>query len=136
MFLGEYTYSLDAKARMFVPASFREELGNEFILCKGIENTLRLYPKSSWDEFVEKLRALPDTEAMAVKLFFFSSAREASLDSQGRLLIPQAYREHAGIDKDVCVLGNYNRVELWSVAAWESFRKDSDLRERMIKLGV
>lgn len=136
MFLGEYLYTLDAKARVFVPAPFREELGEEFILCKGIENTLRLYPKESWKEFVEKLHSLPDTEAMSVKLFFFSSAKAVTLDTQGRLLLPQSYREHAGIDKDVYVLGNFNRAEIWSTQSWDEFKKDSDLKAQMIKLGV
>ena len=136
VFLGEYRYSLDAKLRVFIPVPFREELGNEFILCKGLDRSIRLYPLGSWSKFVEKLCDLPDAEAQEIKLFFFASARQVSLDTQGRLLISQIYREHAGIEHDVCVLGNNNRAEIWAAEAWDSFKDSKSIKEQMIKLGV
>lgn len=139
MLLGEYRYNVDSKGRVSVPPAFRDELGVNFILCKGIDNTLWLYSNKEWEVFVGKLNALPETEARDIKRFFFTSARAVACDTQGRILLPQQYRDHAEIDKDAVVVGNNTRSEIWSASAWDK-QLESMTNEKitaaMLKLGL
>lgn len=139
MLLGEYRYNVDAKGRVSVPPAFRDILGKNFVLCKGIDNTLWLYSESEWNIFVEKLSALPETEARDIKRFFFTSARFLGCDAQGRILLPQQYRDHASIDKDAVVVGNNNRAEIWNEIAWDKQldnMTDEKITAAMLKLGL
>ena len=116
MFMGEYNHSIDAKGRLISPARFRELLGEEFILTKGLDGCLSVYPMDEWKAFEEKLRALPLTNknARTFTRFFVAGATNCELDKQGRILVPQTLREFAGLDKDVVLTGNLNRIEIWS----------------------
>ena len=139
MLLGEYRYNVDAKGRVSVPPAFRDELGEAFVLCKGIDKTLWLYSKIEWGLFVEKLSKLPETEARDIKRFFLSSAKTISCDGQGRILLPQTYRDHAFIDKDAVVIGADNRAEIWSASAWDKQLEsmtDEKITAAMLKLGL
>ncbi len=143
MFIGEYQHSLDSKGRLIVPAKFRDDLGDIFIITKGLDNCLFVYPKSEWIILEEKLKLLPLTrkDARAFVRFFFSGATECELDKQGRILIPINLREHCKIDKDAVIIGVSNRVEIWSKEEWESYNDDEDLSyesiaEKMAELGI
>lgn len=143
MFIGEYQHSLDSKGRLIVPAKFRDDLGDVFIITKGLDNCLFVYPKSEWKILEEKLKLLPLTrkDARAFVRFFFSGATECELDKQGRILIPGNLREHCKIDKDAVVIGVSNRVEIWSKEEWEQYNDDDDLSyesiaEKMAELGI
>lgn len=143
MFIGEYQHSLDNKGRLIVPSKFRDELGDVFIITKGLDNCLFVYPKDEWKILEDKLKLLPLTrkDARAFVRFFFSGATECELDKQGRILIPSNLREHCKIDKDAVVIGVSNRVEIWSKEEWDLYNDDENLSydaiaEKMSELGI
>ncbi|QNO16297.1 division/cell wall cluster transcriptional repressor MraZ [Alkalicella caledoniensis] len=123
MFLGEFQHNLDTKGRIIVPAKFRDDLGEKFILTRGLDNCLFVYPHNEWAIMEEKLKKLPLTkaDARAFVRFFFSGATECELDKQGRILIPANLREYSKIDKDAVIIGVSNRVEIWSKENWEKY---------------
>ena len=94
MFMGEYNHTIDAKGRLIIPAKFREPLGEEFVLTRGLDGCLYIYPMDEWEAFEEKLRALPLTnkDARAFSRFFVAGATTCELDKQGRILVPQTLR--------------------------------------------
>ena len=120
MFMGEYNHTIDAKGRLIIPAKFRETLGEEFILTKGLDGCLSIYPMDEWESFEEKLKALPltDKNARAFLRFFVAGATSCELDRQGRILIPSTLREFAGLEKEVVLTGNLTRIEVWSKERW------------------
>lgn len=143
MFIGEYQHSLDNKGRLIVPSKFRDELGDIFIITKGLDNCLFVYPKNEWEILEEKLKLLPLTrkDARAFVRFFFSGATECELDKQGRILIPSNLREHCKIDKDAVIIGVSTRVEIWSKEEWDLYNDDENLSyeaiaEKMAELGI
>ena len=120
MFMGEYNHTIDAKGRLIITAKFRETLGEEFILTKGLDGCLSIYPMDEWESFEEKLKALPltDKNARAILRFFVAGATSCELDRQGRILIPSTLREFAGLEKEVVLTGNLTRIEVWSKERW------------------
>lgn len=141
VFMGEYSHTIDAKGRLIIPSKFREELGEKFILTKGLDGCLSIYPMDEWKNFEEKLKALPlnDKNARAFLRFFVSSANMCELDKQGRILVPVALREFAGLTKDVVLTGNLTRIEVWSKEKWieNSNYEDMDaIAEGMRDMGI
>jgi len=143
MFIGEYQHTLDDKGRIIIPSKFREELGETFVMTKGLDNCLFVYPKSEWTILEEKLKTLPLTnrDARAFVRFFFSGASESVLDKQGRVLVPPNLREHSKLDKDAVVIGVSTRMEIWSKEEWDSYNDDDNLSydsiaESMAALGI
>ncbi|MGO1369336.1 MAG: division/cell wall cluster transcriptional repressor MraZ [Senegalia sp. (in: firmicutes)] len=143
MFIGEYSHSIDKKSRIIIPAKFRSDLGNTFILTKGLDNCLFIYPEDEWVILENKLKTLPLTrkDARAFVRFFFSGATECELDKQGRILIPNSLKKHAKLDKEATIIGVSNRVEIWSRDEWEDYNNDDDLSyeniaEKMSELGI
>jgi len=142
MFMGEYQHSIDNKGRLIIPAKFREELGDTFVITKGLDNCLFVYPNFEWKIFEEKLKTLPITNANARKFvrFFLAGAVECNVDKQGRILIPNNLRNYSGIDKDVILIGVTNRVEIWSKENWDKYNNEdfdaSELAENMQELGI
>ncbi len=143
MFIGEYQHSLDSKGRIIIPSKFRGELGYEFVITKGLDNCLFVYPQEEWTIVEDKLKSLPLTnrDARAFIRFFFSGASESNLDKQGRVLIPQNLREHSKIDKDAVIIGVATRLEIWSKEIWENYIDEDNLSydsiaERMAELGI
>lgn len=105
MLIGEYRHSLDPKGRVNFPAKLREDLGDSFIICKGLDNCLYVYRMSEWDKLVEKTSALPSSKARTIQRFFFASAVCCEPDKQGRVLIPQTLRDYAGLTGEIAVIG-------------------------------
>ncbi|KYO66672.1 division/cell wall cluster transcriptional repressor MraZ [Thermovenabulum gondwanense] len=143
MFIGQYLHSLDSKGRVIMPSKFREGLGENFILTKGLDRCLFAYPMNEWKVIEEKLKALPlaKKEARAFLRLFFSGAVEAEVDKQGRILIPPILREYAGIEKDVVIIGVSNRVEIWSKEEWDVYSKGQEesyeeIAENLVELGI
>jgi len=143
MFIGEYQNSIDPKGRIIVPSKFRDELGYKFILTKGLDNCLYIYPMDEWNKFQDKLTDLPVTnkDARAFVRFFFSSAVECETDKQGRLTIPQNLREHARIDKDLVTIGVLSKIEIWSKREWDNYSESTNLgsdeiAEKMAEFGI
>lgn len=143
MFIGEYQHTVDSKGRIIMPSKFREDLGLEFIITKGLDNCLFVYPKEEWKALEEKLRTLPLTnrDARAFVRFFFSGAIECILDKQGRILIPNNLRKHAKLVKDAVIIGVSSRIEIWSKEEWDRYNNDDSLSydsiaEKMAQLGI
>ena len=120
MFMGQYNHTIDSKGRLIVPSKYRELLGEEFVLTKGLDGCLVIYPMEEWETFENKLRTLPLTNknARTFSRFFVSGACTCELDKQGRILVPQPLREFAGLDKDVVLTGAINTIEIWNKEAW------------------
>lgn len=127
--IGEYYHTLDKKGRVIVPSRFREKLGESFLVTRGLDNCLFLYPRQEWDSLENKLRSLPFTKAetRAFLRMFFSGASEVEIDKQGRILVPSLLREHAHLNKDVVFIGVSNRAEIWGKEIWEEYSNKSNL---------
>ena len=120
MFMGEYNHTIDAKGRLIIPAKFREVLGDEFVVTKGMDGCLFVFDNSEWQAFAEKLRSLPmiDKEVRQFTRFFLAGAASVEVDKQGRILIPSVLREFADITKDAVLIGVGSRIEIWSKDRW------------------
>ena len=114
---GVYRHSLDAKGRLFIPAKLREELGDTFYVTLSMEKCLTAYSSGMWDDIMEKVRAMPRSKQIKMRPLF-SHAAKCELDSQGRILLPQALRDFAGITKNVAVVGAGLVTELWDEDLW------------------
>lgn len=141
MFTGEYHHSIDAKGRLIVPSKFREQLGNEFVVTKGLDGCLFVYSNEEWQRIENSFREKPLTSAEARKFmrFFFAGAANCEVDKQGRILLPANLREYAGIDKDVVSAGVLSRVEIWSEEKWQNANTYDDMdefAEHMAELGL
>jgi MraZ protein len=140
-FMGEYNHTVDTKGRLIIPTDFREGLGTKFVVTKGFDGCLFAYPQEAWEQFEEKLEALPlvRKEARTLVRFFVSGARMCELDKQGRILVPSVLREFAGLEKDVVLAGATNRVEIWSKSRWAEVSAVDDMEDiaqQMADLGL
>lgn len=115
---------MDLKGRVTVPSKFREDLGDKFFICKGLDGCLFVLSSEQWESFVEKIAAMPMSQGKGIQRYFFSGAAEVEPDKQGRILIPQNLREHAGLDKEVTVIGAAVRAEIWDSARWSDYNLD------------
>ncbi|USB34494.1 division/cell wall cluster transcriptional repressor MraZ [Paenibacillus sp. YPG26] len=128
MFMGEYQHSIDDKGRIIIPAKFRELLGASFVVTRGLDQCLFVYPQDEWGVMEQKLKALPlmKSDARAFTRFFFSGATECEWDKQGRVNLPATLRQYAKLEKDCVVIGVSNRVEIWSRDTWEHYFEQSE----------
>lgn len=126
--MGEYQHSLDEKGRVIIPARFRDALGASFVITRGLDNCLFVYPQSEWSLLENKMKSLPFTrsDARAFTRFFFSGAVECELDKQGRVNIPNNLRSYGRLDKDCVIIGVSNRVEIWGKEHWEQYFQSSE----------
>lgn len=131
MFMGEYNHTVDAKGRLIVPSKFREQLGDEFVVTKGLDGCLFAYENSEWKALEEKLHALPLTNANARKFtrFFLGAATSCEVDKQGRILLPANLREFAKITKDAVLVGVGSRIEIWDKDNWTAANTYDDMEE-------
>ncbi len=140
MFKGEYSHSVDAKGRIIMPAKFREILGDVFVVTKGLDGCLFVYPNDEWKNIENKFREIPLTTKDARKFsrFFFAGAADCEVDKQGRVLIPSILREFAGLNKEVVLVGVLNRIEIWSRERWQENEYDDmdEVAEHMAALGL
>lgn len=133
MFFGEYEHTIDAKGRVIIPAKLRESLGDTFMITKGLDGCLFIYPMEQWTAFETKLQALPlsQPDARAFARFFFSGATEGELDKQGRVMLPPNLREYAKLSKEVLITGAGSRLEIWSKDVRDGYLADSQTPEEM-----
>ncbi len=129
VFTGEYLHTLDQKSRVIIPARFREELGDTFMISRGLDRCIFVYHLNEWSKIEQKVKELPLTrsDARAFTRYLFSGAAEVETDRQGRVLIPQGLREYARIEKEVMIIGVSNRVEVWSAEAWKEYTSAENL---------
>lgn len=123
MFMGEYHHSIDEKGRLIIPAKCREDLGSRFIITRGIENCIYVYPEATFTRIVNQLESLPFTkkDARGFTRFFMSGATAIEFDKQGRMLIPAPIASYAKLDKDCVIVGALERLEIWDKNLWEEF---------------
>ncbi len=138
MFMGEYHHSIDEKGRIIIPSKFRNELGDSFVVTRGLENCLFVYSLVEWNKIVDKLRKLPFTkrDARNFTRFFLSGAAVTELDKQGRANISSSLIDFAELDKECIIIGVNDRLEIWSKDNWENFfntnsDKLSDIAENL-----
>ena len=141
MFMGEYNHTIDAKGRLIVPSKFREQLGNEFVVTKGLDGCLFVYSNEEWKHIEEKFREIPLTTKDARKFsrFFFAGAASCEVDKQGRILLPANLREYAGIEKEVVSVGVLSRVVIWSKDRWQDngdYDDMDEIAEHMAEMGL
>ena len=140
MFMGEYRHTVDPKGRLIVPSKFRELLGAEFVVTRGLDGCLFVYPNDEWENIENKFREIPLTTKDARKFsrFFFAGAADCEVDKQGRVLIPSVLREFAGLNKEVVLVGVLNRIEIWSKERWQENEYDDmdEIAEHMAALGL
>ena len=141
MLIGEYEHSLDVKGRIIMPSKFRDDIGDKFIVTKGLDGCLFAFSKEEWTKFEEKLSTLPisNKDARSFTRFFFAGAIDCELDKQGRFLISSGLREFAGFIKDVIIVGMNSRIEIWSKEKWEETNNNlsaDDIAEKMEMLGI
>ncbi|MBN2853534.1 MAG: division/cell wall cluster transcriptional repressor MraZ [Clostridia bacterium] len=143
MFYGEYLHRVDEKGRTIIPQKFRDELGSSFMLTKGYDNSLFIFPMDEWNKLVSKIEEKPFS-GEAMRKFsrkFFSGATECEVDKQGRLLIPLGLREHSKISSEVYIIGVSSRAEIWDKQAWIDYNSDENgkidsMAKEMAELGI
>ena len=143
MLIGEYEHSLDVKGRLILPAKIREDMGDKFIVTKGLDGCLFGFSQNEWINFEEKLKTLPLTNKNARDFvrFFLSGATECEIDKQGRFLIAGNLREYANLEKDAIIIGVGTRIEIWNREKWKSYNSDEnisadEIAENMTMLGI
>ena len=122
MFMGEYHHSIDAKGRIIIPSKVRDGLGENFIVTRGLDGCLFIYPKDEWENIIAKYKELPNTkDARNFMRFFLSGATTCEFDKQGRINIPAPLMEHASLSKECVIIGVNERLEVWDKDRWDSF---------------
>lgn len=127
--MSQYNHTVDTKGRLIIPTKFREILGDEFVVTKGMDGCLFAYANDDWKVFEEKLTSLPITNKDARKFarFFLAGAAQVEVDKQGRILLPSHLREFGELEKDVVLVGVGSRIEIWNRDKWEAENADDDM---------
>lgn len=140
MFMGEYEHTLDEKNRIIIPTKLREELGKTFVITRGTDGCLFIYPEKAWEEFVNQLKQLPgNKEGREMQRYFMAGAAGCEADKQGRVMIPQRLLDAAAIEKEVVSVGVIDKIEVWSKERWEKAQSvDSvdDMADHMAEFGL
>lgn len=143
LLIGEYEHSIDAKGRLIMPAKLKEDIGEKFVITKGLDGCLFVYSQKEWQVFEEKLRTFPLTnkDARALIRFFLAGATECEIDKQGRFLISSNLREFAALEKEVVIIGVLNKIEIWSKDKWQRYSETENMEadeiaEKMSNLGI
>ena len=141
LLIGEYEHSLDAKGRLIMPAKLRSDMGDRFIVTKGLDGCLFAFSQKEWLNFETKLKELPlsDKNARNFVRFFLAGATECETDKQGRFLIPNNLRKAASLEKEAVVIGVGTRLEIWNKATWEKCDDDisaDEIAANMTMLGI
>ena len=143
MLIGEYEHSLDDKGRVIMPAKLRIDIGERFIITKGLDGCLFVFSQVEWSNFETKLKELPLTNKNARDFvrFFLSGATECEIDKQGRFLIVTNLREYANIKKEVVIIGVGTRIEIWDKSKWNDYNNNDnisadEIAENMTMLGI
>ena len=143
MLIGEYEHSIDVKGRLIMPAKLRDDMGERFIITKGLDGCLFGFSQNEWANFEEKLKTLPLTSKNARDFvrFFLSGATECEIDKQGRFLIAGNLRQYAQMDKEVVIIGVGTRIEIWNREEWKKYNSSENISadsiaENMTILGI
>ena len=138
-FVGEYRHSLDSKNRLFIPAKYRDMLGDSFYITRKMEKCLAIYSESEWIKLTDKLNTLPDSVVGSIKQFLYSKTISVSPDSQGRVVLPPELLTYAGIEKNTVIIGVGDHLQIWSDNLWQEKENAIDtaaLMEQLRQLGL
>jgi MraZ protein len=127
-FHGSYSYSIDNKGRVNIPARFRSILNpaahETFIICRGPDNSLRAYPNDLWEIYEEELSARPETpETLRHKRLLYNTLTDSTMDSQGRITLSAKQMETAGITKEVTLVGQAKYIEIWDTDRYTKYQQ-------------
>ena len=143
MLMGEFHHNIDDKGRLTIPSKFREELGKEFIITRGLDGCLFVYHQDEWETKTSELKTLPYTkkDARAFERFFLSGATVCEFDKQGRVNITPPLASYAVLDKECVIIGVNDRLEIWSKNNWEKFFNTneehlSDIAENLFEVNL
>ncbi len=143
MLIGEYTHTIDSKKRVSLPANFRVLMGKKMVMTKGADNCVYVYPLAEWKKMSEKLSRLlmGPTDQRKFKRLMTTGAAEVSVDSIGRVLIPDFLKMYAGLKTKVVFTGVGDHIEVWDEKAWKTYREKIEnqadvLSERLGELGA
>ena len=141
MLIGEYEHTIDAKGRLSMPSKLRRDMGEAFIVTKGLDGCLFAFSQEEWKNFETKLKALPlsDKNARNFVRFFLAGATECEIDKQGRFLIPSNLREAGKLEKEAVIIGVGTRLEIWNKEVWVSKDEEisaDEIAENMTMLGI
>lgn len=141
MFIGEYHHNIDEKNRLIMPSKFREVLGDSFIVTRGMDSCLFVYPKESWDNLTNELNTLSFTkkDVRAFQRFFLSGATICEFDKQGRINIASPLADYATLTKECVIIGVNDRIEIWAKEKFDNFLDEnmeniSDIAERLFEV--
>lgn len=142
MFQGRFIHNIDNKGRVSIPASFREILAERYdsklVLTNDFDKCIVAYPPDEWEMIVEKSKALSSMkkEVKIFQRYYISAAIKGELDRQGRILIPTTLREHAGLSKEICIIGIGNKIEIWDRREWDKalMLEDEDTKNRITEV--
>lgn len=128
MFMGEYQHTLDTKGRLIIPAKFRNQLGEKFIITRWLDRSLRGMPIELWHELEAQLNALPagKSDARKFRALVFAGAMAAEFDKQGRILLPANLKGYANLTKDVAVTGNGDSFQIWNAQHWLEYQREAE----------
>ena len=141
MLIGEYEHTIDVKERLIMKAKLRQDMGDKFIVTKGLDGCLFAFSQNEWLNFETKLKSLPlsDKNARNFVRFFLSGATECEIDKQGRFLIPNNLRNAANLEKEAIIIGVGTRLEIWNKETWEKCDENisaDEIAENMANLGI
>ena len=128
MLIGEYHHNIDEKGRLIIPAKFREEIGNSFVVTKGLDGCLFVYSLVEWEKMVNKLKKLPFTkkDARTFSRFFLASATVCEFDRQGRINLMNSLTLYAGLKKECAIIGVNDRLEIWDLEEFNNLMKENE----------
>lgn len=127
MFLGSHFPKLDEKGRFFLPAKFRDDLAEGLVISRGQERCLTIWTTEAFEDYVRSMSG-PSTlkQVRDFQRMLAASASSEVPDKQGRVTIPPRLREYAGLEKEIAVIGAFERVEIWDLEAWERYQSDQE----------
>jgi len=143
MFIGEYNYLIDEKKRLAVPVKFRSLLGKKAVITKGLDQCLFIFSVKEWKTLAEKISKLPlaQSDARGFTRLMLGGAMEVSIDTMGRILVPDYLKKYADLKKKVSIIGVLNRIEIWSEESWNKYKNQTEkegdnIAERLKELGI
>ena len=128
MLIGEYHHNIDEKGRLIIPAKFREEIGESFVVTKGLDGCLFVYSLVEWEKIVNKLKKLPFTkkDSRVFSRFFLASATVCEFDRQGRINLMNSLTLYAGLKKECAIIGVNDRLEIWDLDKFNNLMKENE----------
>ena len=127
MFMGEYHHTIDEKGRITLPSKIREQLGYDFVITRGLDQCLFVYPRSDWNRIIDTYKSLPNTkDARNFMRFFLSGAAEVNFDKQGRINVASPLIKYASLEKDCIIIGVNDHLEIWSEEIWNKFMEENE----------